>query len=103
MQTFEFNNIWDGTKEGAVTKRGDMTRLQPDKLFNNDLVLIECQVNRFIQGNRKPTFTISRGWETRFRLVSIVKLYEPDGVDFEEESADESEIREESDSGGEAF
>ncbi|KAF7789655.1 hypothetical protein EIP86_000601 [Pleurotus ostreatoroseus] len=90
-----FADIFDGRTE--VAKRGDMNRLSGDRLYSNDVVLLECQVTRFIQDQRRPVFTTARAWETRFRLVSVVKLYAPEDIEPEEESPDESEVREDSD------
>ncbi|KAF7794095.1 hypothetical protein EIP86_005225 [Pleurotus ostreatoroseus] len=50
----------------------DMQRLDNAKLYPNDIVLLQCQVHRFTAGSRY----IGSTWETRLRLVGIVKLFE---------------------------
>ncbi|KAF7798801.1 hypothetical protein EIP86_010026 [Pleurotus ostreatoroseus] len=94
-QPFAFSDIYDGTKK--VLKHVDMDALESSRIHNNDLVMLECQINRFVPDQRKPVFTSARVWETRFRLMSVVKLYEPKGIKRDEESSEESEVREDSD------
>ena len=100
-QPFEFSDVYDGTQK--VLKHADMDVLPSSRLHNNDLVMLECQINRFVPDQRKPVFTSARIWETRFRLMSVVKLYEPKGVRRDEESSEESEVREDSDEEMEGF
>ncbi|KAJ3544525.1 hypothetical protein NM688_g5732 [Phlebia brevispora] len=88
-----FKEIYDGTEE--VRRKALMKRLTWERLANNDLLLIECQVQRYVRGGRKTTWT---NWNTSFKLVSVTKVSSPpEDAEPEEESMDEAEYREDTD------
>ncbi|KAJ3559440.1 hypothetical protein NM688_g344 [Phlebia brevispora] len=100
VQAHYFSEIYDGTRE--IKAKHLMQKIPNYQLHSNDIVLLECQIQRYAEkGQRKK---IWNSWSTNFKLLNITKVFEaPPSAVEEPESEDETMHRDNTDDEDEAY
>ena len=66
-----FDQVWDAT--GGLKPRRNLPKTDISRLHEGDIVQLECQVQRYVPGEKTPTEWSH--WRVGLRLLTVVRLF----------------------------